>query len=136
MGKNSKKISNRVENLCIIQARMASTRLPGKILKEIAGVPLLEYLVKRLRQAKKIDKIVIATTTNQEDDQVGALCRGIGIDCFRGSVDDVLDRYYQCLQRYPKYGNVLRVTGDCPLIDPKVVDQVISLFESSDYEYV
>lgn len=133
--KNNKEISNGVKNLCIIQARTGSTRLPGKVLKEIAGVPMLEYQVNRLKQAKRIDKIVIATTTNSEDDRVEQLCRKLKIDCFRGSVDDVLDRYYQCIQNYSEYDSIIRITGDCPLVDPKVVDQVISLFEKGDYDY-
>jgi len=124
-----------MKNLCIIQARMASTRLPGKILKEIAGVPLLEYLVKRLGQAKKIDKIIIATGEGESNDKMESLCQKINIDCFRGSENDVLDRYYQCSLKYPDYKNIVRITGDCPLIDPEVVDQVIDLFEQGSYDY-
>ncbi|MBI3290816.1 glycosyltransferase family protein [Candidatus Falkowbacteria bacterium] len=124
-----------MSNLCVIQARMGSTRLPGKILKEISGMPSLEYQVNRIKQAKKVDKIVIATTTDKSDDPVEKLCKKINIDCFRGSTDDVLDRYYQCVQKYPEYENIIRLTGDCPLTDPKVIDQVIDLFESGDYDY-
>ena len=123
------------KNFCIIQARMGSTRLPGKVLLEVDGVPLLEYLIKRVKLAKKIDKIVVATGSNQENDPIEKLCLKLKIDCFRGSEKDVLDRYYQCLKNYPEYQNIVRVTGDCPLIDPKVIDQVIDLFEQGNYDY-
>jgi spore coat polysaccharide biosynthesis protein SpsF (cytidylyltransferase family) len=122
-------------NLCIVQARMGSTRLPGKVLMKVGNVSLLEYQVKRLRLAKKIDKIVIATSVDKKNDQIRELCKKIGIECFRGSEDDVLDRYYQCSLKYHQYDNILRVTGDCPLIDPAVIDQVVSLFEEGDYDY-
>lgn len=124
------------KNLCIIQARMGSTRLPGKVLLKIKGKPLLEYLIKRVKLSKKIDKIVIATTTNTADDAIEALAQELGIDCFRGSENDVLDRYFQCSLKYPDYNNIVRITGDCPLIDPIVVDQVILFFEENDFDYV
>jgi len=123
------------KNLCIIQARMGSTRLPNKVLKKVAGVTLLEHEIKRVKQAKKIDKIVVATSIKKEDRQMENLCKKIKIDCFRGSEDDVLDRYYQCAQKYPEYNNIIRITGDCPLIDPKVIDQVINFFEKNNFDY-
>ncbi len=112
-------------NLCIIQARIGSTRLPNKVVKEVKGVPLLEYEIKRVKRAKGIDKIVIATTVNKVDNQIKNLCKKLGIDCFRGPEDDVLDRYYRCSLKYPEYKNIIRITGDCPLIDPAVIDGVI-----------
>jgi len=123
------------KNLCIIQARVGSTRLPKKVLKEIDGISLLEYEVQRVRLAKKIDKIVIATTINQEDDEIQNLCQKIGVDCFRGSIDDVLDRYFQCSSNYPEYSNIVRLTGDCPLVDPVIIDQVVDFFEQGGYDY-
>lgn len=122
-------------NLCIIQARMGATRLPGKVLKEVNGMTLLEYEINRVKQAKNIDKIVVATTDKEIDDKIEELCKKIKIDCFRGSEDDVLDRYYQCALKYPEYSNIARVTGDCPLIDPVVIDGVITLFENGKYDY-
>ena len=121
--------------LCIVQARCGSTRLPGKILMSVNGVSMLEYEICRIRKSEKINKIVIATTVNKIDDSVEILCKELGIDCFRGSEDDVLDRYYQCALKYPSYKNIIRLTGDCPLIDPKVIDDVIGLFERGDYDY-
>ncbi len=123
------------KNLCIIQARMGSTRLPGKILKKVGSISLLEYEIKRVQQSQKIDKIVIVTTVNEIDDEIEVLCKEVGIDCFRGSEDDVLDRYYQCALNYPKYNNILRITGDCPLIDPAIIDRVIIFFEDNNYDY-
>lgn len=123
------------KNLCLVQARLRSTRLPGKVLMEVKGVPLLEYEISRLRLAKRIDKIVIATTTQTIDNKIAALAERLGVDCFRGSEDDVLDRYYQCSLQYPEYNNIVRITADCPLIDPVVIDEVIDFFEKNDFDF-
>src|SRR3989344_84902 len=122
--------------MCILQARMGSRRLPGKVLLRVQGVPLLEREVKRIKRAKTVDKIVIATTTNKEDDAIENLAKRIGVDCFRGSEKDVLDRYYQCALLYPGFSSIIRVTGDCPLIDPAVIDQVVSLLQKGSFDYV
>lgn len=121
--------------LCIIQARMGSTRLPGKTLLKVKGVSLLEYEIRRVRRAKEIDKIVIATTINKEDDAIENLCKQIKVSCFRGSQTDVLDRYYQCALLYPEFSSVVRITGDCPLIDPTVIDEVVTLFKKRCLDY-
>lgn len=121
--------------LCIIQARMGSTRLPNKVLLEVAGVSMLEYEIRRLRNATRIDRIVVATTTNPEDEQIVSRCAAIGVDCFRGSSTDVLDRYVQCLRAHPGYDTVLRVTGDCPLIDPAVIDTLLAFFAEQRLDY-
>ncbi len=121
--------------LCIVQARMESTRLPGKILKKVKGIPLLEHEINRLQKTKLIDKIVVATTDQPEDDVTENLCKEIGIDCFRGDEKNVLNRYYECAQNYPEYNAIVRITGDCPLVDEKVVDEVIGFFNDSEYEY-
>ncbi|MFA5317868.1 MAG: glycosyltransferase family protein [Patescibacteria group bacterium] len=126
---------NKQKNLCIIQARYGSTRLPGKVLKKVDGLTLLEYEIIRVKQAKKIDKIVIATTKNKSDKKIEELCQRIKIDCFCGSENDVLDRYYQCSLEYPEYKNVIRITGDCPLIDPVIIDKVISFFTKRKLDY-
>ena len=122
-------------NLCIIQARLASTRLPSKVLKKVNNTPLLEYQIKRIKQVKLIDKIVIATGVDKSNDRLVAFCRKIKIPIFRGLEDDVLDRFYQCALSYPNYKNIIRITGDCPLIDPAVIDQVIELFHASQADY-
>ncbi len=112
-----------------VQARMGSTRLPGKVLKPVLGKPLLEFLVERLRQAKEIADVVILTTTQPADDVIVQFCQKKGIACLRGSEDNVLERYYQAaLQRRPDA--IVRVTSDCPLIDPEVLDQVVREFKT------
>ena len=124
------------KNLCIIQARMGSTRLPGKVLKKLGEATVLEYLLKRVAQSKLIDKTVIATTNQAADDPIQVLCQKIGVDCFRGSESDVLDRHYQCALKYPEYDTIIRITGDCPLIDPRVIDRVVNFFQAGHYDYV
>lgn len=116
---------------------MGSTRLPGKILKTVLGKSLLEYQIERLRRANKIDELVLATTTNPLDDQLVDLCQAWGLNCFRGDEDDVLDRYYRAACKYEAEA-VVRITSDCPLIDPDVVDRVIGCFceNAPDYDYV
>lgn len=108
----------------ILQARMGASRLPGKPLKMVLGRPLLSYQLERLRHAKLADKIVVATTTERQDDQIAAFCADHHILCFRGEEQDVLDRYYQAAKTF-EADEVVRITGDCPLIDPMLVDQVI-----------
>lgn len=121
--------------LCIIQARTGSTRLPRKVLLKVAKKTILEHVVARVKKAKKINKIIIATTDKKEDNIIERLCDKIGINCFRGSEDDVLDRYYQCSVRYPKYTAILRITSDCPFIDPVIIDKVIDLFVKNNFDY-
>ena len=123
-----------VKILGIVQARMNSTRLPGKVLKTVGDKSLIEILLSRLSKSKKIDKIVLATSKNKENDVLASAVEKLGFEVFRGSEDDVLDRYFQTAKKYaPK--TVVRITGDCPIIDPLIVDQVISLYqkESADY---
>jgi spore coat polysaccharide biosynthesis protein SpsF (cytidylyltransferase family) len=121
--------------LTIIQARTGATRLPNKVLLKVKGKTMLEYEISRVSQAKKIDKIVVATTDNPADNTIVQLCRQIGIDYFRGLENDVLARYYYCSLQYPEFKNIVRLTGDCPLIDPAVIDQVIDLFEKDNCDY-
>lgn len=122
--------------LCMIQARMSSTRLPGKVLKEVDGMSLLEYQIQRVRQAKNKIKIVLATSIGKENDMIVIACEKIGVSCFRGSENDVLDRFYQCALKYPEYNTVMRLTADCPLIDPQLIDRFIDFFNNGDYDYV
>lgn len=121
----------------IVQARMTSTRLPGKILMPVLGKPLLEYQMERLLKVHNSDKIIVATTTNKSDQPIVDLCQHLGIKVFRGSETDVLSRYYYAAQEN-ELDVVVRVTSDCPLIDPNVVDDVISKFQmnSPSYDYV
>lgn len=120
--------------LCIVQARVSSNRLPGKVLKPILGKPMIVHELERLKRSKRIDKIVLATSQDESDDALVEIVAKSGMEVYRGSLGDVLDRYYQCAKQYqPKH--VVRITGDCPVIDWRVVDAVIEkqLEEENDY---
>ena len=121
-------------NLCILQARMSSSRLPGKVLKPIKGKPILEYEIKRILKSKKIDKLVLATSTDKSDDILEEFAKKIGIDCFRGDLDNVLKRYYDCAKKY-KADTIIRLTGDCPVMDSEVIDSVIECYKKNRVEY-
>lgn len=114
---------------------MGSTRLPGKVLREINGRPMLSYMLERVFAAHSIDSVVLATSIDSSDDPVAELCREDNILCYRGSADDVLDRYYQAARRF-KADIIVRLTGDCPLIDPRMIDDVIDAYKNRDYDYV
>ncbi len=115
----------------IIQARMTSTRLPGKVLMPVLGKPLLAYEIERLQRCQQADALMVATTTNASDDPVVTLCESLNIPVFRGSEQDVLSRYHGAAQQ-AQAQTVIRVTADCPLIDPAVVDRVIAHFKSAN----
>ena len=120
-------------NLAIVQARLGSSRLPKKVLLKIKDLELINILLYRLSKSKKIDKIIVATTTDEIDDELEKIVKEAGYDVYRGSKEDVLDRYYQAAKIYhPK--NVIRITGDCPLIDSEIVDEVITTMENSNFD--
>lgn len=121
--------------LLIVQARMTSTRLPGKVLLPLAGEPMLTRLIERLRRVKRSDGIVIATTANASDDPIAALCAQLGVPCHRGSEHDVLSRYADAARLHGA-DVVVRITSDCPLIDPALVDRVIAVYEEGASDYV
>lgn len=114
----------------IVQARMTSTRLPGKVLKTVNGKPLLEYQIERLQKVTANDEIVVATTQNETDLPIVELCERLRIPCFRGSENDVLTRYYGAAKQY-KADIVVRVTSDCPLLDYRIVNLVIGHFKNN-----
>ncbi len=121
---------------CIIQARVGSSRLPRKVLMKVDSEnSVLEFIIKQLNFSKLIDKIVIATTSLDEDREILEISKNFGVECFQGNVNDVLDRYYQCAKQF-NFSSIVRVTSDCPLIDPNIVDQVISKFNHGDFDYV
>ncbi len=119
----------------IVECRMTSSRLPGKVLLESCGKPLLELLVERLRKVRNLDGVLLATTVNATDDPIVALARKIGVPYFRGSEDDVLGRVYHAAKSVDA-DVVVEVTGDCPLIDPEVVGKTLDLYRNGDGEYV
>lgn len=119
----------------IVQARMGSTRLPGKHMKEVLGKPLLAYLIERLQNVKEADQVVIATTKNIKDDVLVDFCRSQNVSVFRGDEEDVLDRYLQAAITF-QADIIVRVCADCPLIDPSIIDKAIHLFHSSGFDLV
>ncbi len=120
-----------VKTIAIIQGRMASSRLPGKVLLDIAGKPALEHVIERTGRAKSIDEIVIATTDSALDDPIVALCQQQNYLYYRGSEHDVLDRYYQAARSH-QADIIVRITADCPVIDPQVVDKTVYAFLRED----
>ena len=121
--------------LCIVQARMGSSRLPGKVLKEINNNPMIYYTLTRLKKSRYIDEIVLATSDKEIDNSLAEYVEGIGFEVFRGSEENVLERYKETAEKY--CGDiVIRVTGDCPLIDPIVVDNAITKFLMYKNDYL
>jgi len=106
---------------------MTSSRLPGKVMMEVCGKSLLDYHVQRLSRCHRIDKLVIATTSNETDEPISQFCEEKNIASFRGSEKDVLERYFLCAQQY-NADIIVRVTSDCPLIDPEIVDNIIERY--------
>ena len=121
--------------IAIVQARMGSTRLKGKVLRKINGVPLIKLLLLRLSKSTLLDKIIVATTSNKEDIELKNYVESIGYDCEIGSEKNVMDRYIK-VGVMNKAKIIVRITGDCPLIDPQIVDKVISEFTSREFDYV
>jgi spore coat polysaccharide biosynthesis protein SpsF len=123
-----------VKVVAIIQARMGSTRLPGKVLKDLCGQTVLARVVQRTRRAKLVDQLVVATSLLPADDAIARECEGLSVACFRGDEADVLERYYRAAQQFAAEV-VVRITADCPLIDPELIDATIAGFlkERPDY---
>ncbi|MGB8252646.1 MAG: glycosyltransferase family protein [Anaerolineaceae bacterium] len=127
-------LADKKSTIAIIQGRMSSSRLPGKILEDIGGEPMLIRVVSRVRRSHYIDQVVVATTDDPSDDPVEALCNSRGIPVYRGSVFDVLDRFYQVALLF-NAATVIRVTADCPLIDPGEIDHVIYEFNEQKVDF-
>lgn len=119
--------------VAIIQARMGSTRLPGKVLKEVMGKTLLAYHIERVKQSKLIHKIVIATTENKKDHAIVGFCESNDVHVYRGSENDVLARYYKTAIKF-EADVIVRLTSDCPLIDPIIIDEVIGAYLNKEKE--
>ncbi len=134
MGDRKMEIKETQNIVCIIQARMGSSRLPGKVLKPICSQPMLGWVVKRASRSHLISNIIVATTTDASDDLIETFCKSEGILCFRGSEFDVLDRYFQAA-KIAKADVVVRLTADCPLIDASLIDATIEklLEEKADF---
>lgn len=120
--------------LAILQARMGSSRLPGKAIKPILGRPMLEMQIERLRCTSNIDRLVVATSRRTEDNAIESLCKRIHTDCYRGDLENVLDRFYQAARQYNP-NHVVRLTGDCPLTDPVLIDELVDLYLAQECDY-
>jgi glutamate-1-semialdehyde aminotransferase/spore coat polysaccharide biosynthesis protein SpsF (cytidylyltransferase family) len=120
--------------LAIIQARMGSSRFPGKTMATISGKPMLWHVVRLVRAARTVDEVMVATTCIASDDPIASFCQREGIACFRGSEDDVLDRFYQAAKE-KQADVVVRITADCPLIDSEVIDSVVTRFQEGGSDY-
>ena len=128
-------LNNKYSFTAIIQARMDSSRLPGKVLAELAGKPLLEFLIYRLKLSKNIEEIIIATTLNASDNPIVNLGKKLNIKVIRGSENDVLDRF-AIAAKNTKSNILIRITGDCPLIDPFLINEAIDNFKANSYDYL
>jgi len=120
--------------LCVLQARVSSSRLPGKVLMPLLGQPMLARQVERIRRAKRLDALTVATSDQPSDDGIADLCASLGIDSFRGDLDDVLDRFYRAAAP-SRPDHVVRLTGDCPLTDPALLDDLVDLHIAGGYDY-
>lgn len=123
-----------MRTVAIVQARMGSTRLPGKVLKDLGGETVLARVVGRLRRATRVDEIVVATTDSAADDAIVRECHRLKVSSFRGSENDVLDRYYRAAQVCAAR-TVVRITSDCPVIDPQLVDETVRVFQQQRGDY-
>jgi spore coat polysaccharide biosynthesis protein SpsF len=121
--------------LAILQARHSSSRLPGKVLKPILGKPILLHQIKRLENSQMIDKLIVATSDDFSDDAIEMMCMDNNIEVFRGDLDNVLDRFYQCA-KLKDPDHVVRLTGDCPLSDWKIIDNMIQRYLDEDLDYM
>jgi spore coat polysaccharide biosynthesis protein SpsF len=121
--------------VAIIQARMGSRRLPGKVLADVCGKPLLHYVVCRVRQSRTLSLFAVATSDHSTDDVIEMFCQTNVVPCFRGSQDDVLDRYYHAAKHF-QANVIVRLTADCPLLDPVIIDDVVQTFLSGEFDYV
>lgn len=123
-----------MNKVAIIQARMGSSRLPGKVLFDILGKPMLWYIVDRVKRAKNVDTVVVATSDKPQDKKIVEFCKKYNINYFQGSEDDVLDRFYNAAKSY-NADMVYRITGDCPLVDPSLIDKLYEYYKNNDIDF-
>ena len=120
--------------VAVIQARMSSTRLPGKVLKTASGRTMLDRMLERVRKSTMIDQVIVATTTDPSDNAIVRACHRYDTEVYRGSLLDVLDRYYQAAKQY-QANIIVRLTGDCPLIDPRLIDDVVKALVDQQVDF-
>jgi spore coat polysaccharide biosynthesis protein SpsF len=122
------------KTVALVQARMSSSRFPGKVLEDLAGLPLIVFMVERVRHARTLDEVVVVTSTDASDDPLEQALARRRIACFRGDLHDVLARYAAAAAR-EQASEIVRLTGDCPLIDPSIVDQVVTARRQAGADY-
>ena len=121
---------------CIVQTRMGSTRLPGKVLREVSkGKSVLHYVINQLKYCKSFEKLIIATSTLPEDDKIVQFCMDNNVNCFRGDSKNVLERHYKCAEKF-SLSTIIRMPSDKPLLDPEVVDKAVKIFNENSYDYL
>ena len=123
------------KTVAILQARMSSSRLPGKVLMPLAGKPMMIRQIERLQRCQNLDEIIVATSDQPDDEQIAQVCETENIRCFRGNLHDVLDRYYQAALFAEKPHHIVRLTADCPLADPQVIDDCVDLHLQKGADY-
>ena len=121
--------------IAIIQARMSSTRLPGKVLMPLAGEPMIWHIYDRVRKCERVDKVVVATSDQPSDQPLVNYCNNNSIPCYRGNLDDVFSRYIDVLREFP-HDYVVRITGDCPLVDPGFIDFQINTLDRYNADFI
>jgi len=122
-------------NLAILQARMTSTRLPGKVMAPVLGEPMIGRQIERVRRARRLDQLIVATSNDPSDDPLAAYVESLGMTAFRGSLTDVLGRYRAAAELFPQARTLVRLTADCPLADPGVIDAVIAHHRATDADW-
>lgn len=129
-------MKNDLKNVdAIIQARMGSSRLPGKVMMKLLNKPVLWHVVNRVKKSKNINRVIIATTIEAEDDAIEDYCLKHNFELYRGSSEDVLDRYYKCAVEFG-IDNIVRLTADCPLHDSEVIDKILGEYLKGEWDYV
>ena len=127
--------SNMNKVTIMLQARIDSKRLPGKVIASIVGKPMIWHIINRLKHVKLADQIILLTTKKPSDKILSKIAEKNNISYFRGPINDVLKRYYLCAQKFSA-NPIIRITGDCPLVDPWLIDEMIEFFQSHQYDYV
>jgi spore coat polysaccharide biosynthesis protein SpsF (cytidylyltransferase family) len=130
----AKKVGENLRTIAIIQARLGSTRLPGKVLYDLAGLPMISFMVRRVEQVSVLDELVLATGDGQQNDPLVEIAQKIGLAVYRGSEEDVLSRFLGAAEAFSA-NIIVRLTGDCPLVDGRVISQVLRYREDYDLDY-
>lgn len=122
--------------VALLQARMSSSRLPGKVLKEINGKPMIYWQLQRIQQSQELEAVIVATSSDSSDDELANYIKNLGFSVSRGPLNNVYQRFAKNILNFSKNTIIVRLTGDCPLVMPKIIDQAIQIFRKSDVDYL